>query len=167
MKAGGLMKKMILMLLILLNSNNVFAQNKIEEGSGFLKICENQVESEYIKGACVGFLKGLYFGRAAGYFIATDNLLNSQAAEIEKNRLKETSKQGKSNLAVPYCIDDIKFSQQVLILIKYLKDNPQLLHLSTWDLIPLALQEPFPCKKKSPQEIVLQLEKLKLRLNSK
>ncbi len=56
--------------------------------------------------------------------------------------------QVKDNSAAPYCLPLSNTHLQITrVVIKYLRDNPGKLHLSSGFLILEALKETFPCKK--------------------
>lgn len=95
--------------------------NQCKDAVNFM---DNRGPTNFKVGQCLGYLNGL---TEATNYNRKDNIRN-----------------------VPYfCLpNDVTIGQEVMIVVKYLENNPEKLHEPSFSLVMKALKDAFPCKKK-------------------
>lgn len=90
------------------------------DGNELLNHCHDYTEkSDFGAGFCIGYVTGI--------------------AEALNNKVNSSP--------TPFCIpSEVIFKQLVLIVTKYLNDNPAELHKTAISIIQAALRDAFPCK---------------------
>ena len=84
--------------------------------------------------------KDYYSGYCAGYFVG---VLHSITAIIKM--LQHESRSDLADLCNK-APNAVNHNQLKMVVIKYLKDHPEQLHLPQWTLVVLAVREAFPCR---------------------
>ena len=119
---------------ICLFSGKAHAQSMLT-GNALLKVCSSQQESSQRE--CVSYLYGFLRGMAYQRSVTT-TLLGS----IEPKKPVEYF----DSVLKIYCFpEDIKMRQIELIVIKYLSENPNELHVSSSELVLKSIMEAYPC----------------------
>ena len=109
---------------------------EIRTGNGFLRVCSDlekmdagQITDQALAniGICTGYMMGLEDG------------IHLMIAERNASQ-KVTAK-------MPFCMtdSDITLGQEVRIVLKYIRANPEKAHMLTALLATLALEKAFPC----------------------
>lgn len=137
MKTAGMILVFIFFLPVLTNAKDIDL-TKIENGSGLIIICDfeevatSDLTQAYEMGSCYGFLKGL-------------NESLSMMSQFYKF----------------YCLPNEATNLQIrLVVMKYLKSNPEDLHQSSSLLFVNAMGKSFPCPKEDEKEKQFYLEPL-------
>jgi Ssp1 endopeptidase immunity protein Rap1a len=119
------MKRAILILGFLLMAGNAWAGS----GDSLLTLCRKGPTKDYYQGFCEGYINGIMQS-----YVGTKKLIAMRSGNEPDipciNPPSNTSPQ-----------------QTRLIVMKYLKENPERLHFPSYDLIILALVQAWPCVK--------------------
>lgn len=119
---------------------------KASSGNGFLRLCDkyhNKDLSFFIKGYCMGFIRGIETGLIRGSVKTLEEEYGKGFPD--KIRTKYTVS---PSPAFPTCSAGIQYGQQMRVFIKYLRKNPEFLHLSVPSLFEAAMNKAFPCPTK-------------------
>lgn len=121
----------------------------ISKGLGFYEQCSFIKDTEsaaeyYMGGYCFGFLEGMRWGRVEAS-IRTINWIYGKTPEADEIISKLAINQSP---AFPLCNTGTSQLQNVLVFLKFLKENPNLIHHPTGYLYKVAMEMAFPCSGK-------------------
>ena len=105
---------------LLFSSNSIGSENYIANGNGLLNYWCSSTKS-HRDAVCLGFIAGVI------------HAINSNS------QFQKTSNK--------YCGPNVPIIQSKAIVVKYLNDHPEKLHLDSYFLILDAIQKAFPCPK--------------------
>jgi len=128
----------MLLLIILLLPSVSFAETSVDDGNALLKNCNTALNAldgkiSATKGEAA-FCAGICFGKIGGV-VDAGKIINVFAESRGRNKQDV------------YCVpDDISTAQATRVVVKYLEEHSEDLHLRDTALIVTALKEAFPCK---------------------
>jgi Rap1a immunity proteins len=128
------MRKLIIIFLLLFTSTFFsIAQAQEQDGSFFLQACDATVKQS--DGGELSQQESLLALYCASYI----------SGFLDATSLTSFSTKGQKNICTPD--QGIANDQAARILVKYLRENPELLHQSGRTSVYVALVQAFPCKK--------------------